>query len=160
LFYKQKQIVARTHEKIRDKRKDFLHKKSWQLVNENQVIAVESLSVKKMQKNKKLLLSIADTGWNIFVQLLEYKCSWYGKEFVKVGTFFPSSKRCSNCAYTLKNLDLYTRKWECPECKIVHDRDLNASKNILLEGLCILREKAKTYRGAHGILSLGSLQKT
>ena len=91
-----------------------------------------------MMKNKRLSRAIADAGWATFLRFLEYKCDWYGKEFVKIGTFFPSSKRCSHCDYTLKELKLTSRSWECPDCKTFHDRDTNAAKNILKEGLRLL----------------------
>ena len=133
--HKARKKVARAHEKVRDQRNDFLHKLSTKLVNENQVIAVETLRVKNMKKNKRLSKSIADTEWSTLIRFLEYKCYWYGKELVKVNPFYPSSKLCSGCGYKLETLDLATREWECPQCQLLHDRDKNAARNILREGL-------------------------
>lgn len=130
--------LAKLHARIRDKRHDFLHKLSWQIVNENQVIAVEDLGVKAMQKNRCLSRGIGDASWGTFVRFLEYKCAWYGREFVKVDRFFPSSKRCSNCGYILERLELGDRRWECPDCGVLHNRDQNAGRNILLEGKRLL----------------------
>lgn len=130
--------LARLHAQIRDKRHDFLHKLSWQVVNENQVIAVEDLGIIGMQKNRRLSRGIGDASWGTLVRFLEYKCDWYGKEFVKVGRFFPSSKRCSNCGNIFEELELGDRKWECSVCTVLHDRDQNAAKNILLEGKGLL----------------------
>ena len=137
---KQRIKVARLHSRIRDKRHDFLHKLSSQIVNENQVIAVESLQVKNMIKNKHLSRAIADVSWGTFLRFLEYKCHWYGKEFIQIDQFFPSSKRCSHCGHTLLELPLSIRQWECPDCNTLHDRDTNAAKNILKEGLRLLGE--------------------
>jgi len=134
--YKKARIaLAIAYAKIRDKRHDFLHKLSTKLVNENQVIAIESLTVKKMIQNKYLSRSISDVGWTTLVRFLEYKCDWYGKDLVRVDTFFPSSKLCSHCGYKLEELSLSTRQWKCPQCSEVHDRDKNAAKNVLAEGL-------------------------
>lgn len=144
---KAKLALARCHAKIRDQRLDFLHKETTRLVHENQVIAVEDLSVKKMQKNKRLSKEIADVGFSTFLRILEYKCLWYGREFVQVGKFFPSSKTCSCCGDVLKELPLSTRQWECEACKSQHDRDINAAKNILKEGLRLLGEKFGVPQG-------------
>lgn len=127
--------VARIHAKISDCRLDNLHKLSCKLVNDNQVICVESLRVKNMIKNSKLAKHIADASWGNFVNQLEYKADWAGRTISKIDQFFPSSKRCSNCGYTLNFLALDTRHWDCPECKTAHDRDINAAKNILTAGL-------------------------
>ena len=144
--------VACSHAKIRDKRNDHHHKLSRQLVNENQVIVVENLQVKNMIKNRHLSHTIADTSWGLLLKYLEYKCQWHGRDFVKVGTFFPSSKRCSTCGHTLKELKLSIRYWECPECHTFHNRDTNAAKNILEEGLCLLgKSTLKSTVGHTGI---------
>jgi len=105
------------------------------LVNENQVICVENLSVKNMMKNKKLARSIGDAGWGVFLRCLEYKCDWYGRVFAQVDRFFPSSKQCHCCRALYEHLSLKDRCWSCPNCKILHDRDVNAAKNIEGEGL-------------------------
>ena len=83
-----------------------------------------------------LAKSISDVSWSKFVDYLSYKAEWYGRELIKIDTFFPSSQLCSECGYKNKELkDLSIRKWECPECEAIHDRDINASKNILQQGL-------------------------
>jgi len=135
-FEKQKLKVAKVHEKISSCRLDILHKVSYQLVKENDLIVVEDLNVKGMIKNPKLSKHISDVSWGNFVNLLNYKCDWYGKELVKVNRFYPSSKTCNHCGYINQNLKLSEREWIC-KCGKKHDRDLNASKNILKEGLKI-----------------------
>lgn len=127
--------VARIHAKISDCRLDNLHKLTRELINDNQVVCVESLRVKNMIKNPKLSKHIADASWGKFVQQLEYKADWAGRILVKIDQFFPSSKRCSDCGYILPRLSLSVREWTCPECKTVHDRDINAAKNIKTAGL-------------------------
>ncbi|MEA5512278.1 RNA-guided endonuclease TnpB family protein [Crocosphaera sp. UHCC 0190] len=129
--------VAKIHLKISDSRQDFLHKLTTNLVRENQTIAVESLAVKNMVKNHKLALAISDSGWSELVRQLDYKCRWYGRNLVKIDQWFPSSKRCGNCGHTMDKLPLNIREWECPKCGVVHDRDINASKNILAAGLAV-----------------------
>ena len=130
--------VAKLHAKITDSRKDFLHKLSTRLVNENQVIAIETLAVSNMQKNHNLAKSIADASWSEFVRQLEYKSLWYGRELVGIDRWYPSSKRCSDCGHTVAKMPLNVREWTCPECGTIHDRDINASKNILAAGLAVL----------------------
>ncbi|MEA5563357.1 RNA-guided endonuclease InsQ/TnpB family protein [Planktothrix agardhii] len=129
--------VAKVHLKIADSRKDFLHKLTTNLVRENQTIAVESLAVKNMIKNHKLALAISDSGWSELIRQLDYKCLWYGRNLVKIDQWFPSSKRCGNCGHTMDKLPLNIREWKCPKCEVIHDRDLNASKNILAAGLAV-----------------------
>jgi putative transposase len=129
--------VARLHAKIADARRDFLHKLSTRLINENQVIAVESLSVSNMQKNRCLSKSIADASWSEFVRQLEYKARWYGRELIGIDRWYPSSKRCSDCGYTMPKMPLSVREWVCPECGSTHDRDVNAARNILAAGLAV-----------------------
>jgi len=134
---KAKLKVARLHAKIADSRRDFLHKLSTRLINENQVIAVESLSVSNMQKNRCLSKSISDAGWSEFVRQLEYKASWYGRELIGIDKWYPSSKRCSDCGYTMAKMPLNVRQWTCPECGATHDRDVNAARNVLAAGLAV-----------------------
>ena len=134
---KAKARVARIHAKISDCRQDHLHKLSRTLINENQVVCVESLKVKNMIRNPKLAKAIADASWGEFVRQLAYKAEWAGRSLVAIDQFFPSSKRCSGCGYTLSSLPLAVRSWECPECGSHHDRDHNAAKNILAAGLAV-----------------------
>ena len=134
---KAKLKVARLHAKIADSRRDFLHKLSTRLINENQVIAIESLSVSNMQKNRSLAKSIADASWSEFVRQLEYKARWYGRELVGIDRWYPSSKRCSDCGYTAPKMPLSVRQWTCPECGSIHDRDINAARNVLAAGLAV-----------------------
>ena len=127
--------VAKLHAKIADSRKDFLHKLSTRLVNENQVIAIETLAVSNMQKNHCLAKSISDAGWSEFVRQLEYKSLWYGRTLVGIDRWYPSSKRCSGCGHTVPKMSLKVREWICPECGSLHDRDINAARNVLTAGL-------------------------
>ena len=129
--------VARLHAKIADARRDFLHKLSTRLINENQVIAIESLSVSNMQKNRCLSKSISDASWSEFVRQLEYKARWYGRELIGIDRWYPSSKRCSDCGYTMPKMPLSVREWVCPECGSIHDRDINAARNVLAAGLAV-----------------------
>ncbi len=129
--------VARIHAQIVDARTDFLHKLTTQLIRDNQVIAVEDLAVKNMVKNHKLANSITDASWSELVRQLEYKSEWYGRELVKIDRWFPSSKRCSNCGHIVEKMPLDIRQWECRECGTNHDRDVNASLNILAAGLAV-----------------------
>lgn len=135
---KAKQKLGSLHAKIRDRRLDFHHKLSTRLVHENQVIVAEGLGVKQMLATKKLSRKIGDAGWGILLRLLEYKSQWYGKVFVQIDTYFPSSKQCHTCGHKNENLTLQQRQWRCPSCEQEHDRDINAAKNILREGLRIL----------------------
>ena len=121
--------VARLHAKIADCRMDNLHKLSRKLINENQVVCVESLKVKNMIRNPKLSKAIADAGWGEFVRQLQYKGEWGGRSALSQLTrIFPSSKRCSCCGFTMKKMPLDVRKWNCPECGEAHDRDINAAQ--------------------------------
>jgi putative transposase len=132
---KAKLKVARLHAQIADSRRDFLHKLSTRLINENQVIAVETLAVSNMEKNHCLAKSVGDASWAEFLRQLEYKSTWYGRTLVGIDRWFPSTKRCNDCGFTLKSLPLNVREWTCPECNSVHDRDMNAAQNILTAGL-------------------------
>lgn len=132
---KNRAKVARLHAKIADCRLDNLHKLSRKLINENQVVCVESLKVKNMIRNPKLAKAIADTSWGEIVRQLEYKGEWAGRTVVAIDQFFPSSKRCSGCGYTMPKMALNVRSWVCPECGANHDRDVNAAKNIKAVGL-------------------------
>lgn len=125
-----KQRLALLHEKVVNKRKDFLHKTSIKLIRENQTICLEDLAVSNMVKNHCLAQAINDVSWSTFVTMLEYKADWYGKNILKIGRFAPSSKTCSCCGYINKELTLKDRSWTCPKCNSVLDRDVNASINI------------------------------
>lgn len=131
--------VAQCHQKIKNQRKDFLQKLSTKLIRENQVICLEDLSVKGMERNHKLAKSVSDASFSRFVFMLEYKAEWYGRKIVKIDRFYPSTQLCSGCGYkneSVKGLrGLKFREWICPQCGEVHDRDLNAARNILKEGL-------------------------
>ncbi|MCG9527756.1 transposase [Providencia rettgeri] len=135
---KAKLKVAKLHAKITYCRMDNLHKLSRRLINENQVVCVESLKVKNMIRNPKLSKAIADASWGELTRQLEYKAEWSGRTLVSIDQFFPSSKRCHYCGYTLSKLALNTRSWVCPECNTDHDRDINAAKNIKAAGLAVL----------------------
>lgn len=139
-FEKQKLKVAKIHEKIASCRLDTLHKVSIELVRNYDLISVEDLNVKGMIKNHKLSKHIADASWGNFVTLLQHKCNWYGKELVKINRFYPSSKTCGDCGWINQDLKLSDREWTCNSCGVVHDRDFNASRNILKEGLKIYRQ--------------------
>jgi putative transposase len=132
---KQRIKVALLHERVANSRLDFLHKLSKKLIDENQVICVEDLNVKGMMSNHKLAKAIATTGWGEFLRQLTYKSEWYGRTVVVIDRFFPSSKTCNNCGYIKEDLSLKDREWECESCKVHIDRDLNASLNILQQGL-------------------------
>jgi putative transposase len=129
--------VARAHAHIADARRDFLHKLSTRLIRENQVIAVETLAVSNMKKNRSLSKSISDAGWAEFLRQLEYKAQWYGRTLVGIDRWFPSSKRCSDCGHTAAKMPLKVREWTCPECGSIHDRDVNAARNVLAAGLAV-----------------------
>ena len=137
-YNKQRIKVAKIHEKVVNQRNDFLQKQSTMLVSENQTICIEDLNIKGMMCNHKLARSIASVSWYKFFTMLEYKATWYGSDIVRVPTMYPSSQTCSCCGYKnplVKNLAV--RKWECPQCHTKHDRDTNASINILNKGLSV-----------------------
>ncbi|OZB77362.1 MAG: transposase [Thiomonas sp. 14-64-326] len=134
---KVKRQVARVHAHITDARRDFLHKLSTRLISENQVIAVETLSVSNMQRNHCLAKSISDAGWSEFVRQLEYKAQWYGRTLMGIDRWYPSSKTCSVCGHVQGKMPLSVREWTCSECGTHHDRDVNAARNVLAAGLAV-----------------------
>lgn len=123
--------VAKKHEKIVNQRKDFLHKLSKKITDENQVIVIETLSSKNLMKNHKLAKSIGDAGWYEFVRQLEYKAKQKGRTIIKADKFYPSSQICSACGHRDGKKPLHIREWNCPNCGTHLDRDINASKNLL-----------------------------
>lgn len=135
---KQRKKLAIIHEKITNVRKDYLHKVSTKIVKNHDIISVEDLSVKNIMKNHKLAQAMSDVSLGAFYSMLEYKCDWNDKQFVKIDRFFPSSKMCSNCGWINQDLTLNIIEWGCSSCGEKHDRDFNASKNILKQGLKIL----------------------
>ncbi|WP_239500152.1 RNA-guided endonuclease TnpB family protein [Desulfurobacterium thermolithotrophum] len=138
-FIKLKRKIAKLHERIRNQRDDFLHKLSKRIIGDNQAVIVEDLNVKGMLKNSRLAKHIADASWRKFVQFLEYKAKLYGRGLIKVDPFYPSSKLCSRCGHKNEELKLSDRKWTCPKCGAEHDRDINATLNLLKEGLTRLK---------------------
>lgn len=129
--------ISVLHEKIRNRRADFLHKLTYKLTHDNQVstVCIEDLNTKGMLQNKKLSRGISDVAWSEFTRQLEYKCEWYGKNLLKVNRFYPSSKTCHECGFIKEDLTLKERKWTCPQCGHEHNRDFNASLNIRDEAL-------------------------
>lgn len=136
-YQKQKLKVARLHEKVKNQRNDFLDKLSMDIIKNHDIICIEDLNTKGMLKNHKLAKAISDVSWSSFVTKLQYKADWYGKEIIKLDTWFPSSQICSNCGHRDGKKSLDIREWTCPICHAHHDRDINASINILNEGLRI-----------------------
>lgn len=138
---KQRRRVAKIHARIADRRRHHQHQLSTHLIRENQTIVVESLAVKHMMQHPTLAKAIADVGWGELVRQLEYKAEWYGRTLIKIDRWYPSSKTCSCCRQVLDSLDLDVREWTCPTCGTHHDRDHNAAKSILAEGLRWLAEE-------------------
>lgn len=130
--------LATAYEKLGNRRKDYLHKLTTRLVRENDIICIEDLNVLGMLKNHKLAKSISDCSFSMIRIMLSYKCEWYGRKLIVIDRWSPSSKKCSCCGYTMNSMGLNVREWVCPNCSTYHDRDVNAAKNILDEGLRIL----------------------
>jgi putative transposase len=148
--------VARVHARITDRRRDRLHKLTTRLVRENQTIVIEDLTVRNMVKNHSLARAISDAAWRQFRTMLEYKATWHGRDVIAVDRWFPSSKLCSACGALAGEMPLNVRSWTC-RCGTSHDRDVNAARNILAEGLSVAacgagvrpqRESSRTGRSA------------
>jgi putative transposase len=148
--------VARAHARITDRRRDHLHKLSTRLVRDNQTIVIEDLTVRNMLANHRLARAISDAAWRQFRTMLEYKADWHGRDLIAVDRWFPSSKLCSTCGALTETMPLNVRSWTC-RCGTVHDRDVNAARNILAEGLSVIacgagvrpqRESSRTGRPA------------
>jgi putative transposase len=138
---KSKIKLAKLYEKLNNKKENYLHHITNQLLDENQVIVIEDLNVKGMMKNHNLSKSIQELSLYRFKEMLRYKAEWYGRDIIEIDRFFPSSKLCSNCGHKNTKLKLSDREWTCSSCGTKHDRDFNAAKNILNEGKRILNNK-------------------
>lgn len=134
-YSKQRLVVAKLHEQIRNQRTDYLHKASTQIIKSFDTICLENLNIRGMIGNNNLALSISEIGWAKFKSFLEYKAEWYGKNIISIGRFEPTSKTCSNCGIVFKELKINNRVWTCKNCGINHDRDINAAVNIKKFGL-------------------------
>ena len=132
-----KNKVAKIHQKVTRQRKWLFHQIVNGLITSYDSIIIEDLNVQGMMKNRRLSKAIADASWSTFIQILSYKANWFGKEVLKIDMFFPSSKTCHCCGFKMKDMSLSIRQWKCPSCYVVHDRDINAAKNILHEGLMV-----------------------
>ncbi|WP_125763468.1 RNA-guided endonuclease TnpB family protein [Companilactobacillus hulinensis] len=131
---KAKIMVAKYSERVANQRRDYLNKITTQLVKDYDVIVVEDLKIKNLLKNHNLARSIANQSWRMIRTMLEYKCEWYGKKLIVVDPF-KTSQFCAECGYDDGKHELDVRRWTCPECNSDNDRDINASKNILMKGL-------------------------
>nr|WP_239335865.1 transposase [Frankia sp. CiP3] len=129
--------VAQIYGRIADRRRDHLHKLSTRIIRENQTVVIEDLTVRNMVRNHSLARAISDAGWRDLRTMLEYKASWYGREVIAIDRWYPSSKTCSSCGTQVESLPLNIREWVCRSCGTVHDRDVNAAKNILAAGLAV-----------------------
>jgi putative transposase len=134
--------VARAHARAADARRDFHHKLSTQIIRDNQAVYVEDLAVKGLARTR-LAKSVHDAGWSAFVSMLEYKAALHGRHFGRTGRFEPTSQVCSACGVKDGPKPLSVRKWQCGECGTVHDRDVNAARNIAALG----RREAQNARG-------------
>ena len=147
---KQRIKVAKVHEKISNRRNDFIHKKSRQIANAYDCVCIENLDMKGMSQGLNFGKSVHDNAFGRFTQLLSYKLERQGKYLIRVDRFFPSSQLCSVCYYQnreTKNLSL--REWLCPKCGTRHDRDINAAVNLKNEGRRLLQNQIKTKTGGH-----------
>ena len=135
-YYKTKKKIAILFQKLKNARKHFIHQITKKLVLENDIIVSETLKVKEMIEEKKLSKSLADVRLSEICRILEYKAKYYGKRYIQIDSYYPSSQECSRCGYKNEKVkDLSVRNWLCPECGSYHDRDINASMNVLFEGV-------------------------
>lgn len=134
-YQKQRTKVAKINHKIKQQRLDNLHKVSKDIIKNHDYIILETLKIKNLMKNRKLSKSIADVGWSMFINMLEYKAERYGKQIIYINQWFPSSQMCSNCYYNSGKKPLNIREWTCTNCHKTHDRDINAAMNIKYKGL-------------------------
>ncbi|MDQ0956492.1 putative transposase [Streptomyces sp. B4I13] len=132
---KARRKAAKVHARIADRRRDVLHKLSTRLVRENQTVVIEDLTVRNLLKNGRLARAVSDAAWTDLRSMLEYECAWYGRELVVIDRWFPSSKLCGVCGTVAAKMPLNVREWTCDNCGAVHDRDVNAARNILAAGL-------------------------
>lgn len=130
--------LAKAHVKVADQRNDYIHNFTTKVIRENQAIFVEGLSVANMLKNHCLAKSIANASWGEIFRQLKYKADWNGRKYLELDRFFPSSKICSSCSHLPVKLPLSVREWDCPNCSVHHNRDLNAAKNIEIAGQFLL----------------------
>ena len=137
-YQKQRLKVAKLHEKISNQRRDFLHQLSTSIIKNHDRICMEDLASKNLMRNHRLAKAIGDASWSEFCRMLEYKAEWYGKQIIRISRWFPSSQICSNCKMNSGKKPLHIREWTCENCGNHHDRDLNASLNILHEGLKLI----------------------
>lgn len=132
--------LAKTHNKISRTNLDYVHKITSKIIDENQIIIMEDLNVLEMKKDRKLAKLIQEVSWGEIVRQLKYKAEWNDRQFIQIDRFFPSSKTCSNDGFINQGLNLSQRTWICPKCQTNHDRDVNAAKNILAQGLNIIKQ--------------------
>ena len=153
--------IAKLNEKIKNQRIWYIHHIVNQLLNENQVIVMEDLNVSGMMQNHNLAKSIQDVSLYELKRILQYKASWDDKQVIFIDIFFPSSKLCSVCGYKKDDLELSNREWVCPECGVIHDRDINAAKNILEEGKRIIGLSSPEFKrvGERALVSSVNLEK-
>lgn len=150
--------MAIAHEKLSNKRNNYLHQLTTKLVKENSIICIEDLNVKGMLKNHKLAKSIADCSFSMIRKMLEYKCQWYNRKLVVIDRWSPTSKKCNCCGHIMKDWNLGIREWDCPNCGTHHDRDINAAKNILDESMKILDTVGTTDSACGGDSSVVEIQ--
>ena len=154
---KARVLVAKAHEKTANARNDFQHKLSKRLIDENQAICIETLKVKTMLKNRRLSKHIADAAWGELVRKLEYKAAWVGKRLVQIDQWYASSKTCSACGHKAQAMPLSIRNWRCEACGAHHDRDVNAAKNIRLQGILKLKAEGLSVSACRGLHKTGIL---